>query len=75
MYPRKNQLTDATFVLRMLSRKQFAAYHCEGGDEKCLENHDVKRVGGSKAEAILKAISQCSNVVEFQALSREKRDS
>ncbi len=75
MHPRKNQLTDATFGLRMLSRKQFAAYHSEGGDEKCLEICDVKQVGDSIAEAIIKTISQCSNVAEYQALSREKRDS
>ncbi len=60
----------------MLSRKQkFAAYHSEGGNEKCLEIHDVKRVGDSKAEAIFKVISQCSNVAEHQALSHEKGDS
>ncbi len=75
MHPRKDQLTDVTFVSSMLSRKQFAEYHSEGGDDKCLEIHDVKRVGDSKAEAIIKSISQCSNVAEFQALSREKRDS
>ncbi len=74
-HPRKDQLADTTFVSRMLSRKQFAVYHNEGGDDKCLEIHDVRRVGDSKAEAIIMAISQCSNVAEFQALSREKRDS
>ncbi len=75
MHPHKNQLTDTTFGLRMLSRKQFAESHSKGGDEKCLEISDVKRVGDSKAEAIIKAISQCSNVAKCQALPREKRDS
>jgi putative transposase len=75
MNPRKYQFTDATFVLSMLSRIQFAEYHSEGGDEKCLEIHDVKMVGDSKAETKIKALSQCSNAAEFQALSRKKRDS
>ncbi len=75
MHPYKNQLTDATFILRMLSREQFAECHSEGGDEKCLELCAVKRVRDSIKEAIIKAISQCSNVDEYQALSLKKRDS
>jgi putative transposase len=73
--PRKNQLTDTAFALSMLSRKQFTEYHNEGGDEDCLEIRDLKRVGESKAAAIIKATCQCNNAAEFQALSREKRDS
>ena len=74
MHPRKDQLTDTEFALNLLSWKQFAEYHNEGGDEECLEVRDVKRVGDSKAETIIKAISQCNNAAEFQALSRGKRD-
>ena len=74
MHPRNDQLTDTAFALNLLSRKQFAEYHNEGGDEECLEVRDVKRIGDSKAEAIIKAISQCNNAAEFQTLSREKRD-
>ncbi len=74
MQPRKGQITDIEFALSLLSRKQFAEYHNEGGDEKCLEMRDVKRIGDSKAQAILQAVSQCGDAAAFQALPREKRD-
>ena len=73
MHPRKGQVTDTAFALSLLSRKQFAEYHNEGGDEKCLEVRDVKRIGDSKAEAIIEAVSRCSNAAEFQALIHEMR--
>lgn len=74
MHPRKDQITDTEFTLRLLSRKKFPEFHNEGGDENCLEVQDIKRVGDSKAKAILHTVSQCGNVVEFQALPREKGD-
>ncbi len=72
--PRKGQITDTEFALSLMSRKQFAEYHNEGGDERCLDMRDVKRVGDSKAQAILQAVSQCGDTSEFQVLPREKRD-
>jgi len=74
LHPRKDQITDTEFALRLLSRKQFPEFHNEGGDENCLEVQDIKRIGDSKAKAIMQAVSQCSNAADFQALTREKRD-
>ena len=74
MNSRKSQITDTAFALNLLSKKQFIEFHNEGGDEDCLEVRDVKRIGDRKAEAIIEAVSRCSNAGEFQALTREKRD-
>lgn len=74
MHQRKGQTTDTESALSLLSSKQLAEFHKDGGDGQCLEVRDVKRLGDSNAEAILQVVSSCNNAAQFQAMPRDKRD-
>jgi len=72
--PRTQQVTDTDFAFNMLSKEQFVNYMNEESQDKCLEIQEIVRVNDSEAQAIIRGISMCNNVAQFQALSRDTRN-
>ncbi|NLB78641.1 MAG: hypothetical protein GX796_07305 [Clostridiaceae bacterium] len=46
----------------------------EESQDKCLEIQDIVRVNDSKVQAIIREISKCNNVAQFQVLPRDTRN-
>ena len=58
----------------MMSKEQFVKYLNEESQDKCLEIQDIVRVNDNEAQAIIRGISKCNNVAQFQALPRDTRN-
>ena len=74
IHPRTQQVTDTDFAFRMLSQEQFINYMNEESQDKCLDIQEIVRVNDSEAKAIIREISNCNNVAQFQALPRDTRN-
>jgi len=74
IHPRTHQITDTDFAFSMLSKEQFVNYTNEESQDEFLETQTIVRVNDSEAKAIIREISKCNNVAEFQALPRDARN-
>jgi len=74
IHPRTQQVTDTDFAFNMMSKEQFVNYMNEESQDKCLEIQEIVRVNDSEAQAIIREISKCNNVAQFQALPRDTRN-
>lgn len=70
-----NSLIDRDFALSILNKENFIKYHNEINEDVCLDiSENEFRLSDNDAKEIIKKISGCSNVSEFQALEYKKRD-
>lgn len=74
IHPREHQITDTDFAFSMLSKEQFEIFMNEESQDKCLEIQEIVRVNDSNARAMIREISKCNNVTQFQALPRGTRN-
>jgi len=58
----------------MLSKEQFVNYTNEESHDKYLDTQEIIRVNDSEAQAIIREISKCNNVAQFQALPCDTRN-
>lgn len=71
----KNSLIDIDFVFLMLSKEGFVEFNNEINDDICMDVEEEKfRLNDKDARAIIKKITKCDNVAEFQALEIKERD-
>ncbi len=71
----KNSLIDTDFVFLMISKEQFVEFNNEINDDICLDIEEQKfRLSDNDAREIIKEITKCDNVAEFQALETKERD-
>ena len=75
-YIAKPWLVDTDFVFDMISKKEFVRYNNEANFDKCLEIDDAPkvRVTDEQAKRIIKKVSKCENLAEFQKLDSKSRD-
>ncbi len=75
-YIDKAALTDTGYVFGYLSLEQFIKYNEEDITTQCLDitEGEVIRVTDEEAKDIIKRVSRCDGVAEFQALEIGKRD-
>ena len=72
---REDHVVDTEFVMSMLSKKAFEEFNNELNNDVCLEIEKRKfRLNDNDAKKVIKRISGCDNVMEFQKLDTEKRD-
>ena len=70
-----NCIVDTEFALSMLSTKSFIEFNNEENDDVCLDiNPKEFRINDVDATKILKKISNCDNLTEFQLLEKQERD-
>ena len=70
-----NYIIDTEYALSILNKESFVEYNNESNDDVCLEIEEQKfRLSDIDAKKIIKDISGCDNVIDFQNLQVEKRN-
>ena len=67
-------LVDTSFTFSVLSCLEFIDYHKQIADDKCLEMEDHFRLTDEEAKQIIKRISKCKTVSDFQSLDIAERN-
>ena len=73
-YLNQPMLVDTSFTFSVLSCLEFIDYHKQMADDKCLEMEDHFRLTDEEAKQIIKRISKCKTVSDFQSLDIAKRN-
>ena len=75
-YITKTWLVDTDFVFDMISKKEFIKHNNEINSDKCLDVEEVPkiRVTDGQAKRIIKKVSKCEKLAEFQNLNLKFRD-
>ena len=75
-YITKPWIVDTNFTFEIISKSEFIRYSNEVNSDKCLEAEETTkvRVTDEQAKRIIKNISGCNNLVEFQKLDAKSRD-
>lgn len=68
-------IVDIDFALSMMKKDEFVSFNNEKNDDNCLDI-DAKdfRINDIDAKKIIKKVSKCDSVTEFQQLEQKKRD-
>ena len=71
----KNDLVNTDFAFSLMGKESFVEFHNEINNDICLDiNERVFRLNDDDARKIIKKISKCENVSEFQSLEVKDRD-
>ena len=75
-YVGKQVIADTGYVFGYWNPEQFVSYNEEDVTTQCLDiiEGETIRVTDEEAKDIIKRVSKCENVSEFQALDIKKRD-
>ena len=75
-YTQNTDLVDTSFVFGYWSVSSFIEHHKQSIIVKCLDIEDkvTIRVTDEQARELIKKVSKCNNVTEFQMLDIPKRD-
>ena len=70
-----NKLIDKSFVKSLINEKEFIAFHKADDDSVCLDIPDkiTVRLTDEQAVKIIKRISKCENVEQFQNLDNKQQ--
>lgn len=70
------ELVDAEYVLRFCTVEEFAGLNSEIVETECIDisEKQVTRVTDEQAKLLIKKVSKCDNVSDFQNLETSKRD-
>ena len=75
-YFKSSDLIDSDFVFEIISKEDFKTFNNEKVFDSCLDIDDKPKtkVTDEQAKKIIKKISKCKNIAEFQALDIKTRD-
>ncbi len=74
-YVKESIVVDTDFCFGIIDKEQFIAFNMEDNYDTCLEiEEDNFRLTDDEAKEIIRKISKCSTITEFQNLSIDKRD-
>lgn len=72
---KNNDIVDIDFAFSLMKKNEFIDFNNEKNDDICLDIDPKEfRINDSDAMKIIKKVSKCDNVTEFQELPQEKRD-
>ena len=70
-----NNLIDSELVLSEISKKDFISFNCAENNDLCLDiEEEIPRLTDEIAIDIMRRLSGCRNVTEFQSLNTGLRD-
>lgn len=70
----ESEIIDFDFALSMMDKDKFIVFNNEKNDDVCLDIDSKKlRLNDADAKKIIKTISNCDSVTDFQELSQEQR--
>ncbi len=71
----ESNIVDFDFALSLMNKNEFILFNNEKNDDACLDmDSNDYRINDIDARKIIKKVSKCDNLTEFQGLSIEKRD-
>lgn len=74
-YINKPFMVDIDFCLGIVDKEQFVEFNNEYNQDICLEiEEDNFRLTDDEAREVIRKISKCKTIIEFQNLSLDKRD-
>ena len=74
-YINKSNLVDTDFCLGIIDKEQFVEFNNERNEDICLDiSESVSRLNDYEAMEIVKKISKCKSMSEFQLLDTKKRN-
>ena len=75
-YVSEPNIIDADFAFDVFTKEEFIRYNNTLCNDKCMdvEENQVVKVTDEQAQKILKRISKCDSVAEFQGLTIKQRD-
>ncbi|MBE6931933.1 MAG: transposase [Ruminococcaceae bacterium] len=75
-YIDQGDLVDTDYILQQATLDEFIGLHSENADASCLDISDkvIRRVTDEQAKALIKKISKCENVSDFQSLDLNSRN-
>lgn len=75
-YIDRAQIVDVEFILNMRDLERFVKFNKIKNDDKCLDIAEkaIVRVTDEQAKMIIKKISKCDSVADFQLLDDKSRD-
>lgn len=72
--PKEGQITDVEFVLQIMDRRRFIAFHGERDDIQYMDLPQIRvRLSDEQAKREMMKACQCESVEGFQAMSRGQR--
>ena len=74
-YLKVSRLVDVDFALSILPMEQFIDYHREENTDTCMEIENTFRLNDEDAKALIRKVSKCQNIAEFQLLDSATRNS
>ena len=74
-YIKESKIIDDELVKEMLTKEEFVKYHKKEETANCLEIKEIKpRLTDEEAKRIIKVISGCENIEQFQRLTGDKQN-
>ena len=73
-YLNNSQFVDTEFVYSFITKQQFIDFHNEENFDNCLEIEDGFRLTDEEAKEIIRKVTKCNNIAEFQTLEKSKRN-
>ena len=73
-YLMKPHITDTSFVLSMISEKEFKRFHAEQNEDVCLELEEGVRLTDVEAMGIVVETTKCTDIADFQRLDKVTRN-
>lgn len=72
----EDSFVDREYVLSLTTLDEFIGLHLQDDDTDCMDVSDkiIARVTDEQAKALIKKVSGCENISDFQALEPVKRD-
>ncbi len=74
-YIKESKIIDDELAKEMLTKEEFVKYHKKEETARCLEIKEIKpRLTDEEAKRIIKEISGCENIEQFQRLTGDKQN-
>lgn len=74
-YIKESKIIDDELAKEMLTKEEFVKYHKKEETASCLEIKEIKpRLTDEEAKRIIKEISGCENIEQFQRLTGDKQN-
>ena len=74
-YIKESKIIDDELAKEMLTKEEFVKYHKKEETASCLEIKEIKpRLTDEEAKRIIKEISGCENIEQFQRLTSDKQN-
>lgn len=74
-YTNQSEIVDCDFCFGIIGIEEYKEFHKQSNDDVCLDiEENAFRMTDEEAKEIIRKISKCKTVTDFQSLPNDKRD-